>query len=213
MSVQRWAGIRVSANGGADEVVGCAVEDAALPSALRRRMGRLERLAARCAMGVLAEAATDALVFCSRFGNLESVCGLLQTLAEDQLLSPMVFSGSVHNATPGLIAQMRHQRLSHTAVAAGIHTLTCGLTEAYAYLAAGECRNVTLVFADLPLPEQFAAFDTQTKTGLALAMQLETATDDAGSASIAVGSGQTGALILLDSLKQGARHIDLGAVQ
>src|SRR3984957_23631 len=96
---------------------GGAADETAIPAGLRRRMGKLERLAVRCALGVLGTESTDELIFCSRYGNLETLLSLLRGIACDQLVSPMAFSGSVHNATPGYIGQIRGERIRHTALA------------------------------------------------------------------------------------------------
>src|ERR1700722_3014232 len=116
LRVVRWAGISTGRDGTSLSVVGAA-DETAIPAGLRRRMGKLERLAVRCALGVLGTESTDELIFCSRYGNLETLLSLLRGIACDQLVSPMAFSGSVHNATPGYIGQIRGERIRHTALA------------------------------------------------------------------------------------------------
>ena len=207
MRVRRWAAVRLS-HGDQGEFGSLAAEDA-IPSAIRRRMGRLERLAVRCTMGVLGDDTTDEIVFCSRYGNVETLSALLRGIAENQITSPMAFSGSVHNAAPGLVGQIRKERLSHTAIAAGPHTLTAGLVECYARLASDGCRNVVLALADLPLPDHFRAFEEELVPGLALAMQLELAPGEPKELAVEVHPGRTGALALLDSLQAGLLNLTL----
>ncbi|HKD22045.1 MAG TPA: beta-ketoacyl synthase chain length factor [Rhizomicrobium sp.] len=207
MKVRRWAAVRLS-QGEQGEFGSVAAEDA-IPSGIRRRMGRLERLAVRCTMGVLGDGTTDEIVFCSRYGNVETLSALLRGIAENQITSPMAFSGSVHNAAPGLVGQIRKERLSHTAIAAGPHTLTAGLVECYARLTSDGCSNVVLAMADLPLPDHFRAFEDEVLPGLALALQLELAPGGSTEPVVEIHSGRAGALALLDSLQAGLFNLTL----
>ena len=206
--VRQWAAVRVSAADGAQEEFGQTKGEEAIPPALRRRMGRLERLAVRCTLSVLADASTDELIFCSRYGNVESLSTLLRGIAEGELTSPMGFSGSVHNAAPGLVGQIRQERLSHTAVAAGRQTLAAALVEAYARLQSEECESVTVILADLPLPDHFHEFEDELLPGLALAMRIELGGE--GDAAVELAPGRAGALALLERLKSGINGISVG---
>lgn len=135
---------------------------------------------------------------------------LLRGIAESQLTSPMVFSGSVHNAAPGLVGQIRKERLSHTAIAAGRHTLAAALIESLAHFETSDCASVTVTLADLPLPEHFHAFEDEILPGLALAMRLERASDSDMRSAVAIEPGRRGALSLLDSLKDGTVSLAVG---
>ena len=135
-------------------------------------MGTLERLAVRCTLGVLEERVeTDELIFCSRYGNVETLRLLLSSIAAREPMSPMAFSGSVHNAVPGLVGQICKTRLRHTAVAAGRQTFMAGLLEGYALLSSGERSNVIVTFADVALPDVYRRFDDERLPGIALAMR------------------------------------------
>lgn len=207
LQVGRWAAVVVDADSRVD--FGSTAGEDAIPSSIRRRMGRFERLAVRCTLGVLEKGATDELIFCSRHGNVETLVSLLRSIALREPMSPMGFSGSVHNAVPGHVGQICKERLSHTALAAGDKTLSAGLIESYARLATNECRDVTLTFADARLPEPFAAFDEEGGPGIALALRLRLARDDVD--AVPVNPGRTGALELLDRLKGAPIAIDAGS--
>jgi hypothetical protein len=200
LKVRQWAAIRLSGEGA--NMLGQAPGEDAIPSAIRRRMGQFERLAVRCTLGVLDGPPADELIFCSHHGNVEMLSTMLLGLAEDQLISPMGFSGSVHNAAPGLTGQIRKERLSHTAIAAGRHSLAAGLVEAYARLASEECRNVALTFADMRLPPPYEKFDDEQAPSLALALRLELG-EDGDQAGFALSDGRGGAFALLDALMAG----------
>jgi hypothetical protein len=206
LKVGRWAAIVVA---GTHEFYGCPAEEDEVPSALRRRMGRLERLAARCTLGVLKDdVPTDELVFASRFGNLETLCTLLTSLSVREPMSPMAFSGSVHNATPGLVGQIRKQKLSHTAISAGARSLEAGLIECHARLASGECDDVTLTFADLALPGAYRPFEEEENAaGVALAVRLALA--ERPEAAMAAKPGRSGALDIIAGLKDGLLQFGL----
>jgi hypothetical protein len=208
LQVGRWAAVVVDENLADREVSGTPSGEDAIPSAIRRRMGRIERLAMRCTLGVLdGDAPTDELIFCSRYGNLETLTALLRGLAAREPMSPMAFSGSVHNAAPGLVGQVRNERLSHTALAADRQTFGAGLVESYARLATDECRDVTLIFADAVLPDIYRNFEEENQPGIAMALRL-TLTAERGSA-ISIKPGREGVLDVLAELKNGATRIAL----
>ena len=212
LRVGRWGAIVVEPNSSAAQDFGSAAREDFIPAALRRRMGRLERLAVRCTLGVLDDSgATDELVFCSRHGNVETLAALLRSIAAREPVSPMSFSGSVHNAVPGLVGQIRKERLSHTAIAAGRETFNAGLIECYARLATEECHDVTLTFADVRLPEPFAVFEDEPVPGVVIALRLGLGSDDSG--AVAVAPGRAGVLELLDRLTAGADRIALGPLE
>ena len=210
LRVVNWAAILVSDIDGSQQSFGHAAEEEAIPAAVRRRMGRLERLAVRCAFGVLDDKPTGELVFCSRYGNVETLALLLRGIADGQLMSPMAFSCSVHNATPGFVGQIRKERIGHTALAAGAGTFSAGLIESYARLVSDDCEDVTLIFADLALPELYDEFEDEDAPGLAMAIRLERAEEDAAATPLTVGPGRRGALDVLDGLRSGTVRLDLG---
>jgi hypothetical protein len=212
LRVGRWGAIVVEPDSGATQNFGDAAAEDSIPVTLRRRMGRLERLAVRCTLGVLdKDGATDELVFCSRHGNVETLAALLRSIAAREPVSPMSFSGSVHNAVPGLVGQIRKERLSHTAIAAGHKTFNAGLIECYARLATEECRDVTLTFADVSLPDPFAAFEDEPVPGIVLALRLGLGSDE--SEAVTVAPGRAGVTELLGRLDAGANRIALGTLE
>lgn len=205
LKIVRWAGLCVDGEG--EEAFGEAAGADSVAPGVWRRIGRLERLAVRCAIGVLRGEPASELIFCSRYGNLETLVAMLRGIAEEQPISPMAFSGSVHNAAPGLIGQILKERLAHTALAAGRNTLAAGLTEAYARLAADDCADVTLIYADLPLPEVYSGFDEENAPGVALAMRLQLANPN--EPAIAIRPGRNGALNVLGAMKEGPLNLAL----
>ena len=167
--IERWAAAFVDETNKALHCSGDCAEEAEIPAGRRRRMGPMERLMARCVLGVLSEEPAAEIILCSRYGNVEALEALLRSISAKEPLSPMTFSLSVHNAAAGLVEQIRGDRTGHTALAAGRDTLTAGLIEAYACLATAPDRPVALVFGDWPLPEIYAPFKELECGGTAMA--------------------------------------------
>lgn len=210
LKVGSWAAIVVGGKLIAQEALGNVAPEDALPVALRRRMGVLERLAARCTLGVLsAQDMTDHLVFCSRYGNVETLCVLLNSIVAREPMSPMAFSGSVHNAAPGLVGQICKKRLNHTALAAGRRTFVAGLTEGYALLVEDGCRDVTVMFADVTLPDTHRRFEDEEQPGVAMALRLTLSRSGEKEAAVTVMQGRMGVLGVLEGLKAGVSQIAL----
>jgi len=125
-------------------------------------------------------------------------------------MSPMQFAGSVHNAAPGLVGQIRKERLSHTAIAAGPDTLRAGLLEGAIRLMSGQESDVTLMFADMALPGFYLEFGDEDVPGVAMALRLQLAeTDDDAEANL-IGPGRRGGLELMEALRKGPVRLTAG---
>jgi len=205
LSVRQWAAIRTSDG---EEAFGSAGSEAIIPAAIRRRMGKLERLAVRCTLGLLADGTTSEVIFCSRYGNIETLGAMFASIAAGELISPMAFSGSVHNAAPGLVAQIRKERIPHTALAAGPHTFEAGLIEAYTRLVVEDCSDVVVCFADLPLPALYRTFEVEDRPGLALALRLGLGlAEGVAKDEDIVRPGRAGAFDVLAGLQRGDKSV------
>jgi hypothetical protein len=205
LRVRQWAAICVSDG---EEVLGSAGAEDIIPAGIRRRMGKLERLSVRCTLGLLAGGTTSAIIFCSRYGNIETLGSMFSSIAAGELISPMAFSGSVHNAAPGLVTQISKERIVHTALAAGPHTFEAGLVEAYAHLTAEDCSDVVVCYADLPLPELYTEFEVEHRPGLALALRVEPGAAGKGESDVL--PGRAGALDVLARLQRGESELVVG---
>lgn len=118
----------------------------------RRRAPDAVLMALTVAQAACADAGVDpsavASVFASAHGDLAIVDALCRTLAQDpQLLSPMRFHHSVHNAASGYWAIGAHNRQPSTALAAGDHSFANGWLEAACQCLADQ-RPVLLVAGD-----------------------------------------------------------------
>lgn len=203
LAVRDWAGVVIDAAADSESMRGKAVASAAVPVGLRRRMPKFALAAVRCAMGVANPGCE--LVFASRFGDVTTALGLSEAIVAADLLSPAAFSACVHNAAPGLAAQILGEKSSHTAVSAGAHSLDAGLLEAWLRLTAGETSEVVVLFAEQPMPEIYAEFDHEPGVPLvALALRVVLAVEGQ---AVTVAPGRNGALALMGGLDAGATMI------
>lgn len=128
-----------------------------LPPLLRRRLDRCGRMALSTAWPCTAGLSTVQSVFSSRHGALDRTLELLDALAKDEVLSPTVFSLSVHNSNLGLFSIARSDRGAATALAAGADSLALGLLEGANLIAEG-AEQVLVCYADDSLAAPYAAF-------------------------------------------------------
>lgn len=139
---------------------------------LRRRLGRLSRMALHVAHGAASDLPAVATIFASRHGELSRTVSILHALAASEAPSPAAFSLSVHNAAAGIFAITRADRSPSIALAAGDETLLWALLEATIRLAAVPAEPVLLVYADEPLPSEYGGFASAWEPAHALALLL-----------------------------------------
>lgn len=206
LAVRDWGGVVTDA-AGVEAVHGRASDNGAIPMGLRRRMPRFALAAVRCAAGVAVPGCE--LVFASRYGDVATALTLSEAIVAADLLSPSAFSACVHNAAPGLAAQILGEKSSHTAVAAGAESLSAGLLEAWLRLSSGEAAQVVVLFAEQAMPALYGAFDHEPGApSVALAVRL--GLGEAGAAAV-VGPGRQGALGLIAALEAGAAQLTVEA--
>lgn len=144
---------------------------------LRRRLGRLSRMALHVANQAAAEYESLPTIFASRHGELSRTVAMLHALAADEAPSPTAFSLSVHNSAAGIFSIARGDPAPSTALAAGEETLLWALLEATIRLAADPQSPILLVYADEPLPGEYPAFSTDSEPAHALALLLQPGED------------------------------------
>lgn len=146
---------------------------------LRRRLGRLARMAIHTAHHCLGERPSASIVFASRHGDLAKTLGMLENLAEGEMPSPTAFSLSVNNASMGVFSILRQLQGQSTAIAACAESFGYGLLEALSRLHACPKEPVLYVYADDDMPAVYAETNRDTQGGFfphALALLLEDAT-------------------------------------
>ena len=101
----------------------------AVPAMIRRRLSPVGKLA----LGALAQLeprSDEPMVFASSWGDADKGVDLLRQAAREGAVSPMGFSGSVHNAVGAIASIWLKNRLAYRSVSAGCETTEAGLLEA-----------------------------------------------------------------------------------
>ncbi len=95
-------------------------------------------------------------VMSSRHGDADRVGRLLTDISENEMLSPMDFSQSVHNAIAGAFSIATKNTSLHTALSGGTQSFEMGLLEAYA-IQKNTGGHVGYAFYDTAMPEPYNA--------------------------------------------------------
>ena len=155
-----------------------------LPPIKRRRLSALSRLSLRLAHTIAPEF-QGFCVFGSQHGELVTTQGLLQSIVEQQVVSPAGFSVSVHNTAAGLHSINNQNTSACTSIAAGLDTLAMCFVEAYGLLESARQKQVLVVFADDGLPDELAEFAKLNQLhGMAAVISLNNGKQRAGLISV-----------------------------
>jgi hypothetical protein len=141
-------------------------------SMLRRRLGRLSRMALHVAHEAAREGSPIATIFSSRHGELARTVNILHAVSANEMPSPAAFSLSVHNSAAGIFSISRADQVPSTALAAGDETLLWALQEALIRLEVDPDAQVLVVYADEPLPTEYRASASAPEPAHALAFLL-----------------------------------------
>lgn len=83
------------------------------------------------------------LVFASQYGELDILNKLISQYSQDNEVSPIAFSSSVHNSTAGIFSLLNNIKHKYNAISAGEHSLSNGLSAALT-----ETDTVLFCYAD-----------------------------------------------------------------
>ncbi|GAA4249108.1 3-oxoacyl-ACP synthase [Azospirillum formosense] len=144
----------------------------ALPMMLRRRTSPIGQKLIAAALACGDAAHTARYVLASGHGELARTVGIIDSLRQGELPSPAEFSLSVHHGLVGLLSIHTGNRRGHTAIAAGPDSFGFGLLEAAASVIETPAEPVLLLYADAPMPEDYAPFRTAADEALPLAVAL-----------------------------------------
>lgn len=146
----------------------------AIPMMLRRRLKGAGRNAVALGAHTLdLYDNIDLIIFASRTGETLRCLDMLQAVLKGEAVSPADFSGSVHNATVGVLAIAKKFKGETTAVAAGENTLQVAFEEAYAAMYGGSAQKVLLIcFEDNLLAQNVMDFEGRQEFGTAWATSL-----------------------------------------
>lgn len=100
-----------------------------IPMMTRRKLSPL----AKCAFSTIYncyEGGEINLVFASRYGEFDKLKKLIEQYVNENEVSPITFSSSVHNAAIGTFSLLNNIKSKYNAVSAGENSLSNGLLEA-----------------------------------------------------------------------------------
>ncbi|CNI20761.1 Uncharacterised protein [Yersinia aldovae] len=127
-------------------------------------------------LSILQKATADMAIFTSRHGELERTYKILQSLHQQQDISPTDFAMSVHNTASGWLTITANDTMPVTSVAAGIDSFQQGIVEAMGMLACG-AERVLLVDFDGIMPDFYHSQTSPIGLPYALALLLSTGDD------------------------------------
>ncbi len=147
-----------------------------IPALQRRRLSALARVNLQLVHDLNLEKKPLRCVFASRHGEIQQTVAMLHTLARGELLSPAMFSHSVHNATQGLWSIQAQQTGECSAISAGIDTLPMAFLEAVAMLSDHTEPDILLMYSDEAVPDFLKPDESEAKQRFALACIIGSAT-------------------------------------
>lgn len=145
-----------------------------LPSGVRRRATRLTRMMVQVAFDCTDDANRDRVrtVFASRHGAIHVAMKIVGSIARGEMVSPLQFSHSVHNAQAGLFSIAAANREASSSIAAGEDTFSHAFLEAALHFERAPEQPVLLVIGDEPLPETLAHLVEEPPGAYAVALLL-----------------------------------------
>nr|WP_238481345.1 beta-ketoacyl synthase chain length factor [Motilimonas sp. E26] len=151
-----------------------------VPTMQRRRFSNLSRLVLSCVQELPQASQADFSVFASRHGEIVTTYSLLENLVQQQPISPIGFSQSVHNTSAGLFTLIEKIQQASTTIAAQQDTFAVGLIEAACYLNAHPEQKVLLVCFDSTLVAPYQTFLPQTPFDYCVAFLLSRPQQEVG---------------------------------
>ena len=148
-----------------------------IPAMKRRRLSTLARAAFYAADKCLGEAENPPTIFCSLYGESQRTYDILSDISNQEDLSPMAFSLSVHNAISGQFSILQNLKTPSVAVAPGEEGYLSVFADAVGQLLEGQ-ENVLLVFYEEPAPAFYREHIDTAPFPLALAVMISRKTAD-----------------------------------
>ncbi len=145
-----------------------------LPAMLRRRCSRLTRMILQAAFEACApqDLSQVRTVFASRHGAIHIAVQIIDTIVKGQIVSPMQFSHSVHNAQAGLFSIATGNCQASSSLAAEEDTFGHAFLEAMLHLQRSPMQPVLVVMGDEPLPPLFKHLIEEPEVAYAFGMLL-----------------------------------------
>ena len=144
---------------------------------LRRRLSSLARMTLSVANECTQGLDEVRFVFASRHGELGRTVTLLDSLADKEALSPVLFGLSVLNAGTGLFSILRKDRSPSSAISCGRSSFGYGLMESALQLAEHPDQSVLYVYADERAPKPYEDVEPQDSCPHVVGLLLQSSAD------------------------------------
>jgi len=141
-----------------------------IPAMLRRRFNTVGKCAMAAAMPLVEGIDAIPSIFASRHGDTELSFSLLESIGQDEPMSPTSFSLAVHNAVAGLFSIARKDTSAVTAIAAMEGLVLQSFFEAIGQLQ--ESERIFCVIYDIPLPEFYRQHSNDDEPGFPYAIAM-----------------------------------------
>ena len=120
-----------------------------------RRLSDLTKSSVDLALRLTQDLQVDHVVFSSRHGELVNATKLLEMIGKNEVLSPMLFSQSVHNAAIGSYTLLKKNHAATTSLGGGKNSFMMGLVSCAIYLKENPKAKVLYIAADERVPATF----------------------------------------------------------
>ncbi|TNF68908.1 MAG: hypothetical protein EP298_05565 [Gammaproteobacteria bacterium] len=130
-----------------------------IPAQYRRRLSHVSKLALTAALMITDKninqtiETIDYIAFGSQHGELDNTVNVLNSISDQETLSPMKFSLAVHNATAGLYTIIKKLNRPVTSIAAGVDTFLMTVLDAMSFLNQHKNKTALVVIFDQRLAE------------------------------------------------------------
>lgn len=141
-----------------------------IPPSATRRLSSLTRISVDLGLQICKTAKADHIVFSSRHGEIHNATELLRSIGREQILSPTIFSQSVHNTSIGVLSLLQKNHAATTALASGANSFVAGLVSCAMYLQENPNSPVAYIFADEKISEIFSQHLVEENIPYAIAM-------------------------------------------
>lgn len=139
-----------------------------ISTAQGRRFSELTKISVDMGLKLTQDRPVDHIVFSSRHGEINSTFQLMKMMGQNEVLSPMLFSQSVHNTAIGSYALITKNHAATTALSGGEDSFMMGLVSCAIYLQENPKAKVLYLAADEKVPvvfEKYLAEENQTFVG------------------------------------------------
>jgi hypothetical protein len=126
-----------------------------LTSRQARRMSELTKITVDHSISMIDKNPVDHIIFVSRQGELYQSTSLIGMIKDNEVLSPMKFSQSVHNTSVGQLTTILKKNISTISIGVDKDYFKAGLKMVYSYLCKNPEKKVLLVLSDISVPKQF----------------------------------------------------------